>query len=120
MVHHISRELRARNHTVHVHASSGIASARHSVPCNSRCGNHGIAARLRRKLWFAKAIAQNAGRVKGDIEAIRSFFPDVVLARQDAYCWSVVRAASIVGNPCVTYADAPVAYETRLFHGESR
>ncbi len=44
--------------------------------------------------------------------------PDVVLARQDAYCTSMALAAARFDVPLVTYADAPVAYESRTFGGE--
>ena len=60
------------------------------------------------------------GWLKKDLQAIADFQPDIVLARQDAYCWSVVKAAVQKKVPVVTYADAPVAYECRMFNLASR
>ena len=120
MVSHISRELRALNHTVHVHASAGIIPHRHATASASGRDRRGLFPGVRGKLWFGKAVARNVGRVSRDTSVITDVSPDVVLARQDAYCWSVARAALNVGIPCVTYADAPVAYESRLFHDSQR
>ena len=72
------------------------------------------------KLWFAKAMARNLAMVKRDRRAVRRFQPEVVLARQDAYCWSMPLVCRRQGIPLVTYADAPVAYETRLFGEKGR
>jgi glycosyltransferase involved in cell wall biosynthesis len=58
--------------------------------------------------------------LKRDIAAIREFEPEVILAREDAYCTSIVHAAKTFKIPFVTYADVPVAYETRLFHSDAR
>lgn len=50
-----------------------------------------------------------------DRAALRDFRPDIVLAREDAYCFSMAKAARRAGIPLVTYADAPVAHEVRAF-----
>lgn len=76
--------------------------------------------RLRRKLWFAKAMARNRNWYSIDKKAMRKFQPDIVLARQDAYCWSTVKAARNFQIPVVTFADAPIAYESRTFNLANR
>ena len=68
---------------------------------------------LRDKLWFAKTILHDRSALKADLEAIREFRPDVVIARHDAYRGSLIRAASKMKIPVIVYADAPVAHETR-------
>ena len=120
MVEQIARELRTIGHDVRVYASNGLNSSvgdtssseipRYSTPVRS----------LKRALWFAKTIGRNWARLKKDLQAIADFQPDIVLARQDAYCWSVVKAAVQKKVPVVTYADAPVAYECRMFNLASR
>lgn len=50
-----------------------------------------------------------------DQDALARFRPDVVICRQDAYCLSMPYACHRAGIPMVTYADAPVAYESRHF-----
>ena len=40
--------------------------------------------------------------------------------REDAYRTSIVHETRAAGVPLVTYADAPVAYETRTFHSRRR
>ena len=121
MVENISRELRQRGHDVHVHASAGLSTQ--STPCSSR-GGPGRLARFKRKwkrnLWFLRAMARNPLQIARDRTALQRFDPDVVLARQDAYSWSVAKAAIDLNIPLVTYADAPVAYETRTFNPEQR
>jgi glycosyltransferase involved in cell wall biosynthesis len=52
---------------------------------------------------------------RGDRAALLEYKPDIVLARQDSYCVSMPRAAARLRIPLVTLADAPVAYETRLY-----
>ena len=112
MVQAIAEQLRLRGHEVLVHAMPGRPR---SAPRPSNGGGG-----LRGKLWFVKALARNRARLRRDQEALRSFRPDVVLARQDAYCWSMPAAARRESVPLVTYADAPVAYETRLYSPPQR
>jgi glycosyltransferase involved in cell wall biosynthesis len=50
-----------------------------------------------------------------DLAAIRESAPDVVLSRHEAYCLSMTLASRRAGVPFVVYADAPVAYEKRLY-----
>lgn len=128
MVESIARELRLAGDVVHVHASdrsiergfaneklTGSASGvRKAKPSTS------IVSRAKRMCWFLKRMAANKKRMEWDRQVIREFRPDVVLARQDAYCWSVVKAAKELNVPCVTYADAPVAYESRQFNDSQR
>lgn len=57
---------------------------------------------------------------RGDLAILDQIRPEIVLARQDAYCVSMVMACQRRGVPVVTFADAPVAYETRLFGGHER
>lgn len=126
MTQQIGRELQQLGHDVKLYASD--RSAEKKSPSTLRNGgNPGVGSRqerttswLRRKLWFSKRMFQNRQRFVTDCEAIREFQPDIILARQDAYCWSVARAAKKINVPLVTYADAPVAYETRLFNDERR
>lgn len=126
MTQQIGNELHRLGHEVKLYASDPLAQR--NSPAAGQTGGWGGALSahkwpvkwLRQKLWFLKRMLQNRRRVVGDREAIRQFRPDIVLARQDAYCWSVAQAASELNIPLVTYADAPVAYETRLFNDERR
>lgn len=114
MVHAIAQEMSRMGHEVKVHRSTG--------PAKPSAGSSGsrkpsFAHRLRNRLWFARAIARNRAMIRRDLKAIDAFQPDVILARQDAYCVSMAIAALRRGIPLVTYADAPVAYETRIMNG---
>ncbi|MEM7311926.1 MAG: glycosyltransferase family 4 protein [Planctomycetota bacterium] len=129
MVEHVSRELRTFGHDVYVHASAGIEpESQAEAPPTSDAGDANVKTTkvaqfkksLKRNLWFAKAMYRNRRWYPGDLQALREFQPDIVLARQDAYCWSVVKAARKLNIPVVTYADAPVAYEVRMFNEAMR
>ena len=131
MVEHISRELRTFGHDVRIHASAGLENAIEippPSPSSDDASEPGSLASqsvqfkrfLKRNLWFAKAMYRNRGRYAHDLRALREFQPDIVLARQDAYCWSVVKASRKLNIPVVTYADAPVAYEVRMFNDAQR
>lgn len=121
MVEHISRELRAMGHDVLVHASSGLGSGEENTGTNEHVQSPSRTKRkLKQWLWFSKEMSRNYRRVPRDYQVIQETRPDIVLARQDAYCWSVVTAAKRSGVPVVTYADAPVAYEVRTFNPEGR
>ncbi len=109
MVHSVAKALRARGHEVGVHRSAGLPRATGGPP-KSRLSD-----RARAKVWFARALARNRAMFAADLKAVREFRPDVVLGRQDAYCFSMPGACTLQGVPLVTFADAPVAYETRLF-----
>ncbi len=116
MVAAIAGELREIGHQVIIHRSAGPPEPR-PRPRSGAGGGKGrmrASRRLRDALWFARALGRNRAMLRRDLAAIASARPDVVLARQDAYCVSMPRAASRRGVPLVTYADAPVAYETRL------
>ena len=114
MIHAIGEGLRDLGHDVWIHRSYGDAGPRSTATARPKTGRLSA---LRGKLWFAKAIARNSSMGRRDLAAIDAFRPDVVLARQDAYCDSMARAAERRRVPLVTYADAPVAYETR-HHGD--
>ncbi len=128
MVNHVARELRGLGHEVLIHASAGQEShsdvdrSAKTVPGKSQDSSfkESLKSRLKRTLWFAKAMYRNRAQLPGDLAAMRNFSPDIVLARQDAYCWSVVKAARQLRVPVVTYADAPVAYELRMFNAQRR
>ena len=113
MVEAITKELRAMGHEVIVHRSAGpaVSSSIKTSGENRRLP----ARRLRNTLWFLKALAQNRPMLARDLEAIDANKPDIILARQDAYCLSMPLAASRRKIPLVTYADAPTAYETRRY-----
>lgn len=112
----IGHELRSLGHEVLPHRSFGPPREVRLDPA----GAGGIRPLLKGKVWFAKAVARNVAMSRRDARAIREFRPDVILARQDAYCISMAMAAIRSGVPLVTYADAPVAYETRLYPSQSR
>jgi glycosyltransferase involved in cell wall biosynthesis len=118
-VEEASEALRARGHEVLVHRSFGR-------PIEPPSGNESgggrrilkdLEARLRGRLWFAKSIVRNRAMQRRDQAALQEYKPDIVLARQDSYCVSMPRAAARLGIPLVTLADAPVAYESRLYAG---
>ncbi|MFO0875800.1 MAG: glycosyltransferase family 4 protein [Gemmataceae bacterium] len=118
MVHQISRELTQRGHEVRVHRSAG--------PVRSGAGSARPRQRSRWTGWLrggvnlARTLARNLSMKRRDQAALASFRPDLVLARQDAYCWSMTAACQSASIPLVTYADAPVALETRLFSPPGR
>ena len=120
MVSEIAKELRLLGHEVLVHASAGNGDApdKATDSGNGRTSSEkgaGANRWLRQRLWFAKALYRCRKWAKQDRQVIRDFKPDVVIGRQDAYCWSLQQAAVRSKVPLVTYADAPVAYESRTF-----
>jgi glycosyltransferase involved in cell wall biosynthesis len=117
MVSSVAAGLGALGHEVRVHRSAGPAPEAPDAP---RSPGRGLVAAAKGRLWFAKALARNLGMFRRDRRAIRDFRPDVVLARQDAYCLSMAWATRRSGTRLVTYADAPVAYESRLFPAPGR
>src|SRR5262249_31386698 len=114
MVDRVADALRGLGHEVMVHRSFGPALHGADVD-RGVAARRKPSARLRNAVWFARALGRNRPMYRHDLGALRAFRPDVVLARQDAYCMSMPRAARRLGVPVVTYADAPVAYETRVF-----
>ena len=110
MTRSIAAELRAIGHEVHIYASRFGAADSPEAKASVRKFS-----RLRGVLWFAKTMRRDRRRDRADLDAVRKFSPDVVLARQDAYRASMRRAARRAGVPLVTYADAPVAHEVRTF-----
>lgn len=120
MVEAIARELERGGHEVTVHRSAGPEEVLRGGPVRDGSSTSPGSARperLRGRAWFLRALGRNAPMFRRDLDALRRARPDVVLARQDAYCASVPLAARWLGIPLVTYADAPVAYETRVFGG---
>ena len=120
MVQAISRQLRALGHEVLVHRSLGPVQDVEDRPKTARPHQSHRFASIKNRLWFAKALARNHRMLRRDREAIAAFQPDIILAREDAYCVSIVQAARSSKVPIVTYADVPVAYETRMFHSAKR
>ena len=125
MVQQIAANLRILGHEVLVHGSeldgqAGFQQGAGSAEDANKTTNAPLKTRIKNKLWFAKAMLRNRRWRNKDHEVLRSFDPDIVLSRQDAYCWSQAQAASELGLPIVTYADAPVAYETRMFNDANR
>lgn len=112
MVDRMADALRARGHEVHVHRSFGPPF---SAPTGDAAPRRSPLARLKGGLWFIKALTRNRRMIRYDLQAVRDFRPDVILTRQDAYCFSMPHVARRLGVPMVTIADAPVAYETRVF-----
>ncbi len=113
MVHSIAGELRQQGHEVLIHRSAGPVSPPSPAPPAGAAPAARRGGRLRDAVWFARALARNRGMLARDRRVLAEFGPEVVLARQDAYCISMARAATAAGMPLVTYADAPVAHETR-------
>ena len=117
MVQAIASALRKLGHEVIVHRCSGP-----SEPGKKKSAGptrRSLSSRARAKVWFARAVARNRRMISRDRRVLQDVRPDVVLARQDAYCLSMPWSCRALGVPMVTYADAPVAYETRLFGSES-
>ena len=112
MVHAIAAELHILGHDVHIHRSFGLESSQ-SGDASKMAARSDISSTIRNKLWFAKALGRNRLMGIGDLRVLDRFQPDIVLARQDSYCCSMAVSAAKRNVPLVTYADAPVAYETR-------
>jgi len=124
MVQAIAYELVGLGHEVRVHRCLG---PRRPDPVGAAVGPDGsqavqnpVVAAIKGRLWFARTLAENRGLRRGDRAAIAAFRPDVVLAREDAYRTSIVHETLAAHVPLVTYADVPVAYESRTFHSARR
>ena len=120
MVEHISQGLRKSGHEVLIHDSAGLDKKDTGKSCGHVANRKSIWSAIKGRVWFAKAMARNRKWLARDLHAVQDFQPDVVLTRQDAYCWSMAQAAVNTNTPLVTYADAPVAYESRIFNAEKR
>ena len=120
MVEHISQGLRKSGHEVLIHDSAGLAKKNPDKSSGHVANRKSMLSGIKRCVWFAKAMARNRKWWARDLHAVQEFQPDVVLTRQDAYCWSMAQAAVSTNTPLVTYADVPVAYESRLFNAEKR
>ncbi len=116
MVGTVAGELERLGHEVRVHRTFPAAGAVAPGTTPATNARGGVLRPVRRGLWFAKELARTPGAYRRDAAAVRAFRPDVVLARQDAYCFSMPLAARRAGVPLVTYADAPVAYESRHYN----
>lgn len=102
-------------HEVEVHAST--------PPVRGEAGRSvqgGRPTLPKRTMWFAKELSRNRAAYRRDAAAIAEFRPDVVLCRQDSYRFSMPLACRKAKVPVVTYADAPVAYESRHFNPSGR
>jgi len=116
MVQASAAELVRLGHEVRIHRTQPAAvpvsgASRAPTPSSGR---------VRRALWFTKELARNRAGLRRDSAALADFRPDVVFCRQDAYRFSMPLACRRAGAPVVTFADAPVAYETRQFNQEGR
>ena len=121
MVEAIARELRKRGHEVFVHRSAPPNADPQAAATSQGRARKRRAGKLRNALWFLRALSRNRPMLARDLEAIDRIKPDLVLARQDAYCLSMPVAARRRNIPIVTYADAPTAYETRQYcHADGR
>jgi glycosyltransferase involved in cell wall biosynthesis len=115
----LTAEFRALGHEVELHRSAGSPRGGGNLASRPGGGRPSAVQRVRDRLWFARAMARDRRRDSREREAIARFRPDVVLARHDAYCGSMTRAAVRAGVPLVVYVDAPAAYETRI-HNTAR
>ncbi len=116
----LADELRALGHEVVLHRSYGPARQVAERIGRARSEGRSLKSRLKGAVWFAKATARNLPMFFRDLRALRTVRPDIVLAREDAYCCSMPLAAAWRKTPLVTYADVPVAYEIRLYYGKLR
>ncbi len=122
MVEQIAAQLRGLGHDVRVHSSRGLSPSPPGVDPwpQTPVSTHARSQKLRSALWFAKEMSRNFKWYCKDWQAIKEYQPDIILARQDAYLWSVVHLGDWLQTPVVTYADAPVAYESRMFGADGR
>ena len=124
MVNAIAHELEDLGHTVLVHrclGANGFDNPHKSIgPDVHNSSRSPLVSALKGRLWFARTLSDNLSSKRSDRLAIASFKPNVILAREDAYRTSIVQEAIKNKVPLVTYADAPVAYESRTFHSGKR
>jgi glycosyltransferase involved in cell wall biosynthesis len=117
IVHALRDEFQLLGHEVAIHRSAGPPRPVHRGGSGQSRRRLGL---VRDKVWFAKAIARNFPMLRRDLRAVQGFRPDVVVVRQDSYCASMALACRLKGVPYVLYADAPVAYESRIFESNGR
>jgi glycosyltransferase involved in cell wall biosynthesis len=120
MVHAAAAEIAQLGHRVLVHRTQDLAAAPRTTSDLSSDSSPPTRGCLRRSLWFLRELERNRRGYQRDRQALLRFRPDVVICRQDAYRFSMPLACARLGIPLVTFADAPVAYETRHFNGERR
>lgn len=115
MVEAVAKGLGLLGHEVAIHGSDGpwknVPQARTPIAAE----RPKMFSRLKTRFWFARGIDSNGHSFDRDLQAIRSFEPEIVLCRSDPYRYSMHRAARRLGVPLVTYVDAPAAYECRGF-----
>jgi glycosyltransferase involved in cell wall biosynthesis len=117
----ITEQLRALGHDVELHRSAGPAwTVRATDGGPSAVARRSAVQRFKDRAWFARASYRNRAAYRRDRDALARFHPDVVLVRHDPYWCSMAWAASRAGVPLVTYVDAPMAYETRLYNAAHR
>ena len=116
----IASQLRELGHEVHLHRSTGPPIAVTQGREGSRSHRPGVLQRLKNQIWFTRASLRNLGTYRRDKAVLREYGPDVVLVRHDAYWCSMAWAAERAGVPLVTYVNAPMAYETRLYNAQFR
>lgn len=117
----IAEQLRALGHEVELHRSAGPPwTPRTMVSGPSAASQASALQHLRNRVWFARATARNRAAYRRDRVALARYRPDAVLVRHDAYWCSMAWAAPRAGIPLVTYVDAPMAYETRLYNAAHR
>jgi glycosyltransferase involved in cell wall biosynthesis len=122
MVEQIAAQLREFGHEVRVHSSMGMNPVSEGpkpgpqTPANASRRSQ----KVRSALWFAKEMTRNRKWYPRDYKAIKAYQPDIILGRQDAYFWTVAHLSGLLNVPLVTYADAPVAYESRMFNSDAR
>jgi glycosyltransferase involved in cell wall biosynthesis len=116
----ITAQLRQLGHEVQLHRSAGppiaVVAGREGSPQK----RPSLVLRLKNKVWFSRTSMRNIGAYRRDMAVLRGYRPDAVLVRHDAYWCSMAWAAERSRVPLVTYVDAPMAYETRLYQMGSR
>ena len=94
MVDEIAQALRGRGHEVVVHRSAGPPPAPADAAKASGAPQRKSWQGLRNAIWFSRALARNRPMEARDLEAVRRFQPEIILARQDAYCTSMPRVGA--------------------------
>ncbi len=116
MLRAVAEALASLGHVVRVHRSAGPPQA--LVPLGNAAVPRPTPPRWKRKFeakaWFLKALWRNRAMQRRDLAALREMEPDVVLCRQEAYCYSMQTWCARLGFPLVVLADAPLAHEARL------
>jgi glycosyltransferase involved in cell wall biosynthesis len=111
----IGQQLRSLGHEVAIHRSFGPAPRSASGAHSDGTGVAGLQAAIKGTLGCTQAMSRHRAMVRRDRAAVACFRPQVVLCRQDAYCWSMPLVCRRLGVPLVSYADAPLGHERHLF-----